>query len=159
MNKRGFVLIELIVVFGMMAVLIGMTVLNVFGSKQKASLTGVVDTLVADLRNQQTKAMSGVTQSGVGQSGYGIRFAANQYTLFNGTTYTSSDPTNVVITLDPRITFSSIQLPNNNVIFASKSGEFIGYSAASSALTAQQIDTHETQTIHFDHYGIITSIN
>lgn len=159
MKTNGFVLIELIVVFGMMAVLIGMTTLNVMGSKQKASLTGVVDTLVADSRSQQTKAMSGVTQNGVSQSGYGIRFAANKYTLFKGTVYAVGDATNVDVPIDPRITFSSILLPSSSVVFLAKSGEFMGYATASSTLTIKQIDTNETKTIQFNHYGTIASIN
>ena len=157
--RRGFVLIELIVVFGMFAVLIGMTTLNVLGSKRTATLTGVVDTLVADLRSQQTKAMSGVTQGGVSQSGYGIRFAANQYTLFKGTAYNAGDSDNVIVPIDARTTFSSISLPDSSIVFLAKSGEFMGYATASSTLTVKQTDSNDTKTIQFNHYGVITSIN
>lgn len=158
-KRTGFVLIELAVVLGIVSVLIGMAVMNIFGSRNKTSLGGVVDTLVADIRSQQTKAMTGTTQGGVPSTGYGIRFEPTQYILFSGLTYNPVDPANAVIPLDSDITFSTISLPDNSIVFASKGGEFVGFATASSSLSIRETNSGEVKTIQFNPYGIITSIN
>jgi type II secretory pathway pseudopilin PulG len=159
MESRGFVLIELAVVFGMIAVLVGLTTVNIFGARRKASLTATIDTLVSDITSQQTKAMSSVVSSGVVPFAYGVRFDANQYTLFQGLAYNPSDTANAVIALDPRVTFSAISLPDSSVVFASQSGEIIGFVPASNSITVNQIDSGEIKTIQLNRYGVITSIN
>ncbi len=155
----GFVLIELIVVFGMLAVITIMTVTNVFGSSRTASLSGTVNGLIADVKSQQTKAMSGTQISGALPLGYGVHFDATGYTLFRGLTYSAADTTNSRVPNDPRVTFSSISLPSNSIVFASRSGEFIGYASSSSSLTIRHADSGNSKTIQFNKYGVITSIN
>lgn len=155
----GFVLIELAVVFGMMAVLIGLTSMNIFGASRNATLTGTVDTLTADIASQQTKAMSAVAQSGVIPPGYGVRFDTNTCTLFQGLTYNATDTSNVVIPLDSRVTFSFISLPNNAIVFASQSGEIVGFSSTQNTFSLHQTDSGETKTIQINRYGVITSVN
>jgi len=159
MKNRGFVLIEVIVVFGMMAVLIGLTTVNIFGIRRTASVTATIDTLVADTRSQQTKAMSAAVQNGVVPPGYGVRFDTTQYTLFKGLVYTPTDTSNAVVPLDPRVTFSTISLPNNSIVFASESGEIVGYATSSSSVSVRQSDSGQVKTIQFNPYGVITSIN
>jgi type II secretory pathway pseudopilin PulG len=161
MKKRvgGFVLIELVVVFGMMAVLIGLTSMNIFGANRKATLTGTIDTLAADITSQQTKAMSSVSQNGVVPLGYGIRFDTNKYTLFQGLVYTPANTSNIVIPLDSRVTFSFISLPDNAVAFASQSGEIAGFNPVQNTFSLHQTDSGETKTIQVNRYGVITSIN
>jgi type II secretory pathway pseudopilin PulG len=158
-HKHAFVLIELIIVFGMLAGLIGLTTINIFGAQRKANLVGVTDTLITDIRTQQTKAMSAVSSGGIIPAGYGIRFENNRYILFQGLTYSISDTTNVIVPLDPRVTFSSIQFPNNLIVFASGSGEFIGWTNAASSVSAHQLDSGETKTIQVNRYGVINAFN
>jgi type II secretory pathway pseudopilin PulG len=155
----GFVLIELVVVFGMMAVLIGLTSMNIFGANRKATLTGTIDTLSADITSQQTKAMSSVAQDGVVPPGYGVRFDTNNYTLFQGLAYNPANTANVVIPLDSRVTFSTISLPSNAITFASQSGEIVGFNPVQNTFSLHQTDSGETKTIQLNRYGIITSIN
>jgi hypothetical protein len=160
MKGKGFVLIELIVVMGMLAALTGMITISTVGSQRRAQVTAAVDTLVADLRSQQTKAMTGVTSGGVIPAGYGIHFASDRYILFQGASYSASMSTNAPVVIDSRVGFSSILLPNGNVIFASKSGEIVGYNAQSSSVTLSELDNSTiSKTIHFNRYGVITTIN
>ncbi len=158
MRQRGFVFMELIIVFAIVAILVGIAVVNILGSKRKASLTGTIDPLVADIRSQQTKAMEGAIVNGAIEPAFGIYFASNQYVLFNGAAYKSSDNTNSVVPLDSRVTFNTISLPGNVIVFASKSGEVVGYATNSSTLSLKEIDSGETQTIKLNHYGVITSV-
>jgi type II secretory pathway pseudopilin PulG len=159
MKNTGFVLIELAVVFGILAVLIGMSTINIFGSRRKATVTASLDTLVADLRSQQTKAMTGTGDSGGLPPAYGVHFETNQYVLFRGASYSAALSSNAVIPLDSRVNFTNILFSNGNVIFASRSGEYIGYELGHDAVSVRQIDSGDLKTIQINQYGIISSIN
>jgi Tfp pilus assembly protein FimT len=159
MKYRGFVLIELVVVIGMLALLIGFATTNLLGADRRASLTATIDTLIADLRSQQTKAMTGISVGGVTPLGYGIHFEQNRYTLFQGLTYNASDTLNSVISVDTRVQFSDIALPNASVVFLSKSGEMNGYNSELDNVTVHQLDSNQLETIRLNRYGVITSIN
>jgi type II secretory pathway pseudopilin PulG len=159
MKQRGFVLIELIVVFGMIAVLLGFFVINVFGSQRKATLTATIQTLMADVKTQQNKAMTQTTTSGSVPSGYGIRFETSRYILFRGLTYNSADSTNSIIQLDPRVQISPISLPGESIVFETKSGELSGFSPSLQSISVNQLDSGEVKVIQFNRYGIITSVN
>jgi prepilin-type N-terminal cleavage/methylation domain-containing protein len=159
MKQKGFVLIELIVVMGMLAVLTGMITVTTLGSQRRAGLTSTIDTLVADLRSQQTKAMTGVTSGGVIPAGYGVFFQSDRYSLFQGASYSASLTSNAPVVIDSRVEFNQIMLPNSSVIFASKSGEIIGYNAQLNTVKVTQIDSNFSKTIYFNRYGVITSIN
>ena len=159
MKKRGFLLIELAIIFGMMAIFVGMTTINIFGSSRKASLTATVDTLVADIRSQQTKAMTGTTDNLGLPPAYGVHFDTNQYVLFHGSSYSASLLSNATVPLDTRERFTNILFTNGNVIFASRSGEFIGYVPASDMVTINQLDSGESKVVQLNRYGIVTSIN
>jgi type II secretory pathway pseudopilin PulG len=159
MKQRGFVLIELIVVFGMIAVLLGFFVINVFGSQRKATLTATIQTLIADVKTQQNKAMTQTTTGGLVPAGYGIRFETNRYILFRGLTYNSSDTANSIISLDPRVQISPISLPGESIVFEIKSGEVAGFDPGLRSVSVHQLDSGEVKVIQFNRYGIITSVN
>jgi hypothetical protein len=63
------------------------------------------------------------------------------------------------VPLDTRERFLNISLPNGNVLFASRSGEFIGYASGSDTLTINHLDSGESKVIQLNRYGIITSVN
>jgi type II secretory pathway pseudopilin PulG len=159
MKKRiGFMLIELAVVFGMIAVLLGITTILVFSSKKKATLTGTIETLVTDIRSQQGKAMSGVPAGGTDPVGYGIYFEETQYVLFSGLTYNPLDQSNAVVALDPRVIFQTISLPDNSIGFAFQSGVFVGYVPTQNSIVLYHMDSGETKTIEVNQYGVITAV-
>ena len=159
MKKNGFVLIEVVVVFGMLAVITLMTTINVFGSNRSASLSGAINALIADLKTQQTKAMTGAQISGASPLGYGVHFDTTGYTMFKGLTYSSSDTNNSRITNDTKVTFSTISLPNSSIVFASRSGEVVNYATNSSSLTVTHLDSGVSKVIRINRYGAITSVN
>jgi type II secretory pathway pseudopilin PulG len=160
MKKRlGFVLIELIVVMDMLGLITGMLTVSLLGSQRRAALTATVDTLVADIRSQQTKAMTGSSTGGVIPAGYGILFQSDKYILFQGASYSGSLTSNAPVVVDSRVTFSSISLPNSSIIFASKSGEMVGYTDQLNSVTVNQVDSNFSKTLHINRYGVITSIN
>ena len=82
---KGFTLIELVLVMGIFSTLIGITSLSLFNIQHATALSADVNVFIADLKQQQLKAMVGESD-GVGGSGYGygVHFTANNYTLFRG---------------------------------------------------------------------------
>src|SRR5689334_15423888 len=92
-QRQGFTIIEIIVVVAIFATLMSIGYIRATDIQRRAPLTATVDTLIGDLRGQQTKAMSGDARSGASNDNYGIYFQSNAYILFKGT-YSSSNPAN-----------------------------------------------------------------
>lgn len=160
MYKRayGFVLIELVVVLGIIATLFSIGYVRLTAVERRAPLGATVNTVIADLRGQQTKAMTGATQGGAVGDSYGIYFQANAYTLFKGTTFAGGDPANATFSLPTNITFSSIALPASSVAFTKGSGDVAGYSTTSNTVTLTQGLTGEYKTITINRYGAVVSV-
>ncbi len=156
-NQFGFTLIELVVVTGILLMLFGFVSFNLVGVQRKISVSSTADNLVSDMSTQQTKAMLGVGSSG-GNS-YGIYFQSDKYTLFKGTAYFASDPSNFTVSLDSGITFSSITLPASLLVFSSATGEINGFSAGQNTVTLQDTQGAKTETITVNRYGVVTSEN
>lgn len=158
-NNHGFTFLEVIVTTGVVAILGSVLFANIFGSQKKAQLTHVIEPLVADIKSQQTKAMTGEESGGTVSDGYGVRFESSRYILFSGLTYNVADTKNIIYELEPRVTIHQTSFPDAVVVFARGSGEIVGYQAGSDTVTVEQLDSHETKIIHLNRYGIITSIN
>lgn len=88
--KQGFTVLELLVVMGVFALLIGFVTLNLFNLKARASLATTADTLVSDLKIAQIKAMTG------DPTGTGLNLA----------TYSFGDFVTAASSLGPNIVFA-----------------------------------------------------
>lgn len=157
MQTKGFVLIELIVALALFGALIGVSSINLLGSRNAATLSSTVDGVASDLSSQQTKAMSSAT-AGAGATAYGVRFESGRYVLFHGPSYNSSDPSNSPISLTGGTTFSVINLPNASVIFASQSGEVVGFIPAANSVTVYQAANFTSKTFYVNQYGVVSSV-
>lgn len=130
--NRGFTIIELMVSIGILAILFALTTINLGRLPSATSQGATIDTLMADMRSQQTLAMAGNTSAG-------IHFDSTSYTLI---------PSNFVVNLDPGFTFTSISFTNGNLNFAAGSGET---TAGSFTITNGQIN--QTQVVNINKYG------
>ena len=157
-HRSGFTFIELIVAMGVFATLVGLATVHLLGGQRTSSLTATTDTLIADIKEQQIKAITGDTAAG-SQSSYGVYFGPGQYVLFAGGTYNPTDSTNAVIPLDSNVVFASINFPNTSVVFASGSGEIVNFSSQAHTVTLLQVHSGEGKTIDINRYGVITSVN
>lgn len=160
-RKKGFSLIELIVVISIIGILSSVAVTNLFNSKYSASLGTSVDILITDIKQQQLKAMVGDTEGrGIHPDAYGIHFETGSYTLFHGTNYSQSDSSNAKINLGDNIQVSSAPFLNSAIIFATQSGEILNFSTTGPyTLVIKNAPTLDQKTLIFNKFGTITSVN
>lgn len=151
-SERGFSLVELLLVMGVAAILFGLTTVNLVNVQHHTTIATATESLVADMRSQQIKAMAGkTTSSGTGDK-YGIHFdGTSTYILFHGT-YAAGSPDNVAVTPDQAIAFTANPA---EVTFSQITGEI----GASQTITAKYISGSETKTITMNKYGVVTGIN
>lgn len=158
MLRRGLTYAELIIVFGMIALLIGFITLRVVPSQRRTSLSEIVAVLVSDSRQQQLKAMLGTSPSGTG-SAYGIYFTPDSYVLFTGQTYDPVDPDNYAVDLDPGFTFYQVDFPGSVLVYSRGSGEIPGFINDTYNLVISDDQDGTTQTVTVNRYGAVTQIN
>jgi len=154
-NNRGFTFPELMVVTAILLMLAGLTLGNLFSLRQNVSISTSVDTLIADIKEQQIKAMIGDTEGRATADSYGIFFEATRYSLFHGT-YSTTDPGNFVVNLDQSVQFTDSTFPSNQIIFAPQSGE-VGFSTG--AITIKDPKSAKQRTITINKYGVVTAVN
>lgn len=163
-KRAGFTLIELAIVMSLIAILTGFTTINLLRSQTVATSSSAINTLAADIKEQQIKAM---TQDSDDQSGatpakpHGIYLQNNKYTLFRGASFNPTEPNNFIVNLETGLTLSSTfppAGPTGELVFAQRSGEVTGYGAGSDTITLTNTQTGEQKTITINRYGTI-SIN
>lgn len=157
-QKNGLTVVELLIVMGIIGVLSAFTTVNLLGLQHHASINSSVDSLVADLRAQQLKAMNGDTEN-VSPNVTGIYFGTNtQYTLFRGLNYSAGNSNNFSVALDSVLRVTTT-LPGSKIVFASVSGEVVNYALNQDTVTIRDSLSTEQKVIKFNRYGTIISVN
>ena len=146
LNIRGFTLVELLVSIGILAVIFAMSSIVLSRVLPSTSQSTTFDTLISDLRTQQSQAMST-------DAFYGIYFGSNSYTLFSGAAYNPSSPSNFVVTLDPTVNFTNITLPGNVLVFSPGSGDVNGYLSGSDSVNITNSQTNQVTVVKINQYG------
>lgn len=152
MRTRGFTLLELLIVIGVLVLLAGI-ILSSFSEFRNSK---VLDTAVEDVLTVLSQARGDTLASKDGYQ-YGVHLDADQVVLYRGATYSSIDPTNVGVPLDGALEITSIALTGGgqNILFdrltgkTSQSGTFVIRVAG---------DTAKTRTITVNGTGI-ASVN
>lgn len=150
-NNHGFTLVELSVVIGILATLLGLATISLPNAQQKASISATVNVIIADMKEQQVKAMIGDTEGRPTASPYGVHFDTDKYVLFNGA-YSTSEPSNSVITLPPNLEFTTSGV---NIIFSQIDGEL----GSAASITIRSTANNEERTIVLNQYGVVTGVN
>ncbi len=160
-TKKAFTLIEVIIVMGIVSIILGFTIINLFSSEHQNSLNTTIDTFVADLRSEQLKAMLGDTD-GTGVNGaYGVYLGTGNspaYTLFQGTSYSSSTD-KFTINLSNNIVIAATTFPNSQIVFNQGSGEVANYTPGSNTITIENPLNNTQKTLTINQYGVIISLN
>lgn len=153
-NQEGTTLVELIVIMAIVGILARVVTFNVFRGQQRASLTVSRDLLVSDIRRQQHRAMVGMTSTPGVYLDYSVRFEAQQYILYPGVVYDSSNVANEVTMLEPVLQFDPINVPNGTITFSRVSGEVRGYDEDNRSITLTNIQTGSQYVISFNSLGV-----
>lgn len=155
LHERGFTFIELILVIGIIGILFSIATFNLVRTQHMASVSATVDTLIADMRSQQTKAMVGSKDTTGVANSYGVHFTSSSYILFQGT----SDPGGSSdFTVTPEgVTFTT-NLPSNMIVFGQRSGEFTNYVSGTYTVTIRNANGTEQRQLTVNKYGIVTNI-
>ncbi|MBI2103423.1 type II secretion system protein [Candidatus Woesebacteria bacterium] len=152
--KKGFTLPELLISLVILTTLFAITTITLLRS-QRVSVQGAqVDTLLADLRDQQTKAMVSPTMGGADTYDYGIYLTETSYTLFRGSAYDPNEPTNFVVALEPSLRISQNTFPGSLIVFGKGSGEIVGFTQGSNTFVVDDPTNSRTITLTLNKYGI-----
>lgn len=156
--KKGFTLIETIVVIGIFLALVALTVPNILNFRSASSLNTTTTSFVTELKNQQVKAMTGDTEGSGTPQDYGIYIDDNSYTVFRGNTFDQNEPSNFSITIDSNYELSTT-FPSGLIIFGEKNGEIVGFTEGQNTITIREKRTGQQKIITLNKYGVISSIN
>jgi prepilin-type N-terminal cleavage/methylation domain-containing protein len=151
-SQSGFTLIELLVVIGIIAVLIGLSTINLGKAQTTASLSSTVSTLLSDLRNEQILAMTGDMGSTTSQQPHGIYVQSTSYTLFADASYNSSDTANYTVNVSPDTL--STTFPSDQVVYNVGDGSVANFSSGNNTITIT--DNGASQTITINRFGATT---
>jgi prepilin-type N-terminal cleavage/methylation domain-containing protein len=154
-NTKGFTLIELLVVMGLMAVLFGLSAINLIRPQNVASLNGTSDTLVADIKSQQLLAVAGDPGTATTAQAHGLYVQSGQYTVFAATTYSAAEASNFVIKLDTSLSLSTT-FPSSQVIFSKGSGEVQGFTAGNNTITLANAASGDSRVLTINRFGAVT---
>lgn len=159
MDKKGFSLVELLLIMGIITILLSFSSLNLFKIKHNISLDTTLSVLISDLKHQQLKAMAGDTEGRSSHDAYGVRFYQNHYILFHGADFSPTDSMNFTINLDNGVEFSNINLSDSQIIFASASGEFSDFNQEQNTFVIKNSLSNDQKTITINRYGVVVAVN
>lgn len=157
-SNSGLTLIELLLAIGILAVLFAIAFISITNIRVLSGSNSAYTVIISDLKNQQTKAMVGDTEGRGVPDNYGVKILSDRYVLFHGLNYSISDTANFSVPIDSGYLLSST-FPNSTILFASESGQIVGYISNQNAITVTSTPSGQTKTIRLNAYGTITSIN
>ncbi len=156
-SNRGFTVIELLVTMAIFVTLLGLVTMNLTSAQHKATIATTVETLLADLGQQQIKAMIGDTEGRTTSDTYGIHFETTSYTLFHGT-YSQSQASNFLLDV-PDTQEITTEFTNDAIVFEQGSGEIASYDENNDTITVEDITTGEQKVIELNRYGVVVGLN
>jgi hypothetical protein len=141
-------MVETLLVVGIFTILVGLSSIGLSRLIPNTISRSSETTLLADLRQQQLKA-----QTGVEGAAHGVAFGSGEYVLFEGSTYNPSEPSNTVVALEEELTLSST-LPGNVVVFAALSGEPTGIGPFQDQVILTNNATNTIYTLEINELGV-----
>jgi len=153
-KSYGFTYIEVIVVMAILSIFFGIASINLLKVQRSSEMNAAISILISDLKEQQTKAMTGFSGTLLVAQDYGIHFNENDYVIFDGSTYSAGSESNFSVELAPSLSFSSVSFPDGNVVFEKGSGEILGYSPGSNEIAITDETNSETVNIQLNFFGV-----
>ena len=157
-NNIGLTLVELIVVIGILSTLLGIAIVSIQNIRVLSTNSTSTSVIISDLKNQQIKAMTGDTEGRGVPDNYGVKILSSQYILFHGTVYNPADADNFAVPIETGYTLGTT-FPNSTVLFASESGELVGFVQNQNTVTLIHTSSGQSKTIQLNKYGTVTNID
>lgn len=150
MSTKGFTIAEIIVAIAIMILVSSIGVVAFISSKNSANLNSYTDGIISSLEQARSNAVTGK-----GGSSYGLKFATSTltYTLFTGSTYSSSDVNNVVKQIGTGYTLNTNLTASSTTIVFSR---LTGVPNATGTVTLLQQSTSKSKVITVGSQGNIT---
>ena len=143
-NKKGFTLIELILVVALMVVLVTLAAPFYQSLQLKADLGQVREELANNLRRQEFYAADSRLDSA-----WGVKFNFDSYTLFKGDGFVGRDPAlDEIISLPKNVSLSATLA---EVVFIKASGN----TATAGSLTLANLINNQNLTISISNQGLV----
>ncbi len=143
---------------GITLVLFGLSMLTISGVQQRTSLNAEVDMICADLYQQRLKAITGDTESRDTHDLYGIYLRSDDYVLFHGARYSEDNSDNYTVSLGNGVQYTSVTFPDNQIVFASGSGEIVNFQDGRNSFIVTHATLNEQRTVILNRYGVVTAI-
>lgn len=150
--KNAFTIIEVLVVMGIMVVILSISYVSLIKPQVSVTTESQTLTLLNDLKSTQLKAMTSDNNS------YGVYFNNNSYTIFEGTSYNASLPSNITYNLNSSVEFTSVNLPSNQIVFNALNGEVLNYSSSQNSFNLTH-NNGASYSFSFNSLGVFNVTN
>ena len=148
---RGFTILELLIVLGISAILVGISA-SVYTALNRGSSIGTEARKLESVLNlARNKTLASENEQ---SHGVHINVSSNEYTSFSGSLYDPSSPENELFIIPAQISIGSLQIRGggSDIIFARLSGETAQYG---SFIVQDAGDESRFQTICIDASGTV----
>ncbi|MFH1767251.1 MAG: type II secretion system protein [Patescibacteria group bacterium] len=124
MNRKGFTIIELAIVIGILALILAIVGGFISSATARVNITDASTQVVDALRRAQWQTINGQDDAD-----WSVHFTANQIILFKGIIYNPADPDNYITNIESPLTISGISLNGggSDVIFDDEFGNSTTY--------------------------------
>lgn len=156
--SRGYTLVELLLVVGIIGILITLITGSLTNYQVQSNVTALTSEVIAEMKEQQTRSMSGDTDGTSDSTTFGVHFDSDKYVLFRGTTYSPVDPANIPVNIPEQMEFSDINFPGGDIIFSRISGEVSGFIPGSDSVTIKHKETDEKNEIRMNKLGVVSEV-
>jgi prepilin-type N-terminal cleavage/methylation domain-containing protein len=145
-NKKGFSLMEILIVLAIMAILGTLTFMSLSKASPEKMLQKESAIILSQINEARLKTLSGTKNTE-----YGIHFASSSITVFEGKVFPSA--TSTVYTLSNPISISQISLTGNVTHFYFK--KLTGEPTATGTITIRNNNGSTTKVLNITESGII----
>ena len=143
--QRGFSLVELLVVMGMMTILLSIGGLSLAAIRTGSQLDLIASEVRGEIMRVQAETINGYPS--------GVYFEGDRYVYFAGTSFTEGAPTNEESTLPGSLSFSDISLPDNTILFDSVTGNPAGFVSPYHVTVSDE--SGEDRTVAVNAWGVV----
>ena len=158
MRNHGFTLIEISIVLAITALLLSLAMISLTRVQINTYIDTSTQSLLSDIKLQQTNAMNGRLGQGGTTTQYGIHFETNSYTLFEGNTYDEFDAANFTIMLQGTTELSLVTFPSRQIVFEKGSGEIVGFVDGSNTIVVEDVGSGIQTQLSLNALGVFTTI-